>query len=165
MILPPSGATIIRALSLLLIPALLATAPTPNVMSPAATVQKQLKAFNAHDLEGFLALFADDVEVSEVPARAAALTGKARLWELYAARFLASPDLHASAEAQMVPGDFVIQKEKTKGRAGKEALVAVTIYQVKVGKIVRMWSLVELGQPPFPTHCFPDSRPCLAGLC
>ena len=65
----------------------------------------------------------------------------------------------------MVSGDFVIQKEKTKGRAGKEALVAVTIYQVKVGKIVRMWSLVELGQPPFPTPSFSDFRPRLAGLC
>ncbi len=133
----------IRALSLLLVPALLAAAPTPKVMSPAATVQKQLEAFNAHDLEGFLALFADDLEVAEVPAGAAAPSGKARLRELYAARFLANPDLHASAEAQLVSGEFVIQKEKIKGRAGKEALVAVTIYQVKAGKIVRMWSLRE----------------------
>jgi hypothetical protein len=43
----------------------------------------------------------------------------------------------------LVSGDFVIQKEKIKGRAGKDALVAVTIYQVKAGRIVRMWSLRE----------------------
>ena len=61
----------------------------------------------------------------------------------FAARFQANPDLHASAEAQMVSGEFVIQKEKIKGRAGKEALVAVTIYQVKAGKIVKMWGLRE----------------------
>ena len=133
----------LRLSSLLLVPALLFAAPTPKVMSPAATVQRQLEAFNAHDLEGFLALFSEDLEVAEVPAGTAAPMGKARLRELYAARFQANPDLHASAETQLVSGEFVIQKEKIKGRAGKEALVAVTIYQVKAGKIVRMWGLRE----------------------
>ena len=133
----------LRFSSLLLVPALLVAAPTPKVLSPAATVQKQIEAFNAHDLEGFLALFADDVEVSEIPAGPAAPAGKARLRELYAERFKANPDLHASAEAQMISGEFIIQKERIKGRAGKEALEAVTIYQVKAGKILRMWSLRE----------------------
>jgi hypothetical protein len=129
--------------SLLLVPVLLVAAPTPKNLSPAGTVERQIELFNAHDLENFLALFADDVEVSEIPAGATAPTGKARLRELYAARFKANPDLHASAEAQLVSGEFVVQKEKIKGRAGKEPLVAVTIYQVKAGKIVRMWSLRE----------------------
>ena len=133
----------LRLSSLLLIPALLVAAPTPKVLSPAATVQKQIEAFNAHDLEGFLALFSDDLEVAEVPAGAAAPTGKARLRELYAERFKANPDLHASAEAQMLSGAFVIQKEKIKGRAGKESLEGITIYQVKAGKIIRMWSVQE----------------------
>ncbi len=131
----------IRPWSLLLVPALLTAAPTPKNLSPEGTVGRHIELFNAHDLEGFLALFADDLEVAEVPAGGSAPYGKARLRELYAARFKANPDLHASAEAQMVSGDFVIQKEKIKGRAGKEPLVAVTIYQVKGGKIVRMWGL------------------------
>jgi len=133
----------IRVLSLLLIPALLVAAPTPKVLSPAATVQKQIEAFNAHDLEGFPALFGDGLEVSEVPAGSSAPAGQARLGGLYAERFKANPDLHASVEAQMVSGDFVIQKEKIKGRTGKGTLEAVTIYQVKAGQIVRMWSLRE----------------------
>ncbi|MBK9797793.1 MAG: nuclear transport factor 2 family protein [Holophagaceae bacterium] len=132
----------IRSLSCLLVPALLMAAPTPKNLSPAGTVERQIELFNAHDLEGFLALFAEELEVFELPG-AAAPTGKARLRELYAARFKANPDLHASAQAQMVSGEFVIQKEKIKGRAGKEPLVAVTIYQVKGGKILRMWGLRE----------------------
>ncbi|GLH72918.1 hypothetical protein GETHLI_14200 [Geothrix limicola] len=132
----------IRPSSLLLVPALLAAAPTPKVLSPAGTVGLQIERFNAHDLEGFLALFAEELEVGEVPPGPTAPFGKARLRELYAERFKANPDLHASAEAQMVSGDFVIQKERIKGRAGKkEALETVVIYQVKAGKIVRMWSL------------------------
>jgi hypothetical protein len=130
--------------SLLLVPALLTAAPTPKSLSPAATVQRQIESFNAHDLQGFLALFAEDLEVSEIPAGTMAPIGKARLRELYAERFSANPDLHASAEAQMVSGDFVIQKERIRGQAGKkEALDTVVIYQVKAGKIVRMWSLKE----------------------
>ena len=133
----------IRPLSLLLVPALLASAPLPKLLSPGATVQRQLEMFNAHDLEGFLALFADDIEVSELPGTSAPI-GKARLRDLYAERFKANPDLHASAEAQILSGAFVIQKEKIKGRAGKkEALEAVVIYQVKAGKIVKMWGLRE----------------------
>jgi hypothetical protein len=132
----------IRVLSCLLVPALLVAAPTPKNLSPVGTVERQIELFNAHDLEGFLALFADELEVFTLPGPSAS-TGKTRLRELYAERFRTNPDLHASAEAQMVSGDFVIQKEKIKGRAGKEALVAVTIYQVKAGKILKMWSLRE----------------------
>jgi hypothetical protein len=134
----------LRLSSLLLIPALLAAAPTPKILSPAATVQKQLEAFNAHDLEGFLAFYADDLAVGEVPAAPAGSRTKAWLRELYAERFKTNPDLHASAEAQLVSGAFVIQKERIKGRAGQGgALDVVVIYQVKAGKIVGMWSLRE----------------------
>lgn len=133
----------IRSLSCLLMPALLLAAPTPKNLSPAGTVERQLELFNAHDLEGFLALFADDVEVSEIPGTSAP-TGKARLRELYAERFKANPDLHASAKAQMLSGSFVIQKEVIKGRAGKgDPIETLVIYQVKAGKIVKMWGLRE----------------------
>ena len=72
------------------------------------------------------------------------VTRKTRLQELYAELFKANPDLHASAESQLVSGEFVIQKERIKGRAGKkETLETVVIYQVKAGKIVRMWSVGE----------------------
>ncbi|MBP1773962.1 MAG: amidohydrolase [Holophagaceae bacterium] len=136
-----------RPLPILLIPALTAVAPlpaapTPKVLSPAGTVARQIELFNAHDLEGFLGLFAEEVEVSVIPGSAAP-AGKAKLRELYGARFQANPDLHASATAQMVSGEFVIQKEKISGRAGKPNLEALVIYQVKAGKIVRMWGVGE----------------------
>ncbi len=133
-----------RPLPCLLVPALLAAASSPKNLSPAGTVQRQIETFNAHDLEGFLTLFDDGLEVSEVPSRIVAPTGKTRLRELYAELFKANPDLHASAESQLVSGEFVIQKERIKGRAGKkETLETVVIYQVKAGKIVRMWSVGE----------------------
>lgn len=131
----------LRPLSLLLVPALLAAAPTPKSLSPAGTVGRQIELFNAHDLEGFLALFSEELEVAALPGGTIPPSGKARLRELYAARFAANPDLHASAEAQLVSGDYVIQRERIKGRVGKPNLEALVIYQVKAGLIVRMWSL------------------------
>lgn len=128
--------------SLLLVSALAVAAPAPKALSPAGVVGRQIELFNAHDLEGFLALFAEELEAGDLPAGPPP-AGKARLRELYAARFKANPDLHASAEAQMVSGEFVIQKERIKGRAGKPPLEAVVIYQVKAGKILRMWSLKD----------------------
>jgi len=133
----------LRSLSCLLLPALLGAAPTPKVLSPVSAVQRQIELFNAHDLDGFLALFAEDVEVAELPGTSAPV-GKARLRELYVQRFKANPELRASAEAQLTSGSFVVQREKIKGRAGKtEDLEAVVIYQVKAGKIIRMWGLRE----------------------
>lgn len=134
----------IRPLFLLLVPALLVATPTPKNLSPAGTVQRQIEMFNAHDLEGFLGLFSEGFEVAEIPASAVGPRNKAWFREIYTERFKSSPDLHASAKAQMLHGDFVIQKERIDGRAGKkETLETVVIYQVKAGKIVRMWGLRE----------------------
>ena len=44
----------------------------------------------------------------------------------------------------MVSGEFVIQKERIKGRADQKESVDVTlIYRVKAGKIDRVWTLLE----------------------
>jgi hypothetical protein len=132
----------IRPWSCLLLPALLAAAPTPKNLSPEGTVGRQIELFNAHDLEGFLTLFSEDLEVAELPAGTSVPYGKTKLREVSAERFKGNPDLHASADAQMVSGDFVVQKEIIKGRTGKkDSLKTVVIYQVKAGKIVRMWGL------------------------
>jgi len=133
-----------RVASVLLVPTLLAAAPTPKVLSPGATVQRQIERFNAHDLEGYLALFGEDLEVAELPASAWGTRTKAWLREVYAERFKTNPDLHASTEAQMVSGAFVIETERIRGRVGQAGpLDVVVVYQVKNGKIVRMWSLSD----------------------
>jgi hypothetical protein len=108
-----------RPMSCLLVPALLAAAPMPKVLSPAATVQRQIERFNAHDLEGYLALFVEDLEVADLPASPWGTRTKAWLRGVYAERFRTNPDLRASTEAQMVSGAFVIKRERIQGRAGR----------------------------------------------
>jgi hypothetical protein len=101
-----------RVVPLLLVSGLLAAATTPEALSPAATVQRQIERFNAHDLEGYLALFAEDLQVAELPASEWGTRNKAWLRGVYAERFRATPDLRASTEAQMVSGTFVIETER-----------------------------------------------------
>ncbi len=129
---------------LLLVPVLLVAAPTPKVLTPAMAVERQLEAINAQDLEGVMALFAEDAEAADLPVGAPALRGKAGLRERYAGLFKGNPDLHVSAESQLASGVFVVQRERLKGLAGAKGPVEVVmIYQVKASKIVRMWALRE----------------------
>lgn len=120
--------------------AIAVAAPAPR--SPEKTVQAQVEAFNARDLEAFVATFAEDVEAFDFPATPQGPKGRAGLKEIYSKRFKENPDLHASVKAQMVSGGYVIQKERITGRgAGKPALDLVVIYLVEDGKIRKFWSL------------------------
>lgn len=132
---------LIAALSAALTTLLLAAPPAPQ-RSPVRTVQAQIEAFNAHDLEAFAATFAEDAEGFDFPATPQETKGRAGLKALYAKRFQEHPDLHAGVKEQMVSGAFVIQRERISGRgAGKPALDAVVIYQVENGLIRKFWSL------------------------
>lgn len=126
--------------SMLILPVLTAAA-AQEVPGPEQVVQKQIEAFNAHDLEAFLAVFAEDLEAADLPRGQSAPMAKARLRELYAARFRANPELKAGVRERIVSGAFVIQREIISGRAGKPPLDAVVVYQVEDGRIRRMWTL------------------------
>lgn len=129
-----------RALpSLLFAPLLVAAGP--EAPGPEAVVQKQIEAFNAHDLEAFLAAFAEDLEASDLPGGQGPPAGKARQRELYAERFRRNPDLRASVLDRIVSGPFVVQRERISGRVGKAPLEALVVYQVERGRIRRMWTL------------------------
>lgn len=129
-------------LSTALTTVLLAGPPASGNRSPVRTVQAQIEAFNAHDLEAFAGTFAEEAEGFDFPATPQGTKGRAGLKALYARRFQEHPDLHASVKEQMVSGAFVIQRERITGRgAGKPALDAVVIYQVENGLIRKFWLL------------------------
>ncbi|WP_306591200.1 nuclear transport factor 2 family protein [Geothrix sp. 21YS21S-4] len=127
-------------LSCLLVPAL-SIAASAQVVGPEAVVQRQIEAFNAHDLEAFLAVFGEKVEATDLPGSQVVPQGKSRLRELYAERLRRNPQLHASVLERMVSGNFVIQRERISGRTDKPDLEAVVIYQIEDNAIRRMWTL------------------------
>jgi hypothetical protein len=119
--------------------------PALATTGPEAIVQAQLEAYNARDLNAFLATYAENAELFEHPSKLLA-SGMAQLRERYAARF-AEPNLHAVVVKRIVMGNFVIDHEKVTRMfpAGPGTLDAVAMYEVEGHRIARVWFI--LGAP------------------
>ncbi|HEY8572022.1 amidohydrolase family protein [Phenylobacterium sp.] len=107
--------------------------------SPEALVQRQLEAYNAHDLEAFAATYAEDIEIFDLPGAAAGRTGKAALRETYGPLFQRLPQLRCEAAHRVVEGPFVIDQEVCRPTPQARPRRATAIYQVENGRIRRVW--------------------------
>ncbi len=108
-------------------------------MSPAeAAVQRQLDAYNAHDLERFVAEYHDDVRVFRPPAPEPVLAGKAAFAAHYAQNRFNLPELHATLVRRIVAGSIVVDQESITGLPQGPAS-AVAVYEVVDGRIRTVW--------------------------
>ncbi len=108
-------------------------------MSAEAVVQRQLDAYNARDLDAFVAQYADDVELYRPPAAAPALVGRAALRDFYARERFVHADLHADLLHRSVLGATVIDHERIHG-VRPAPFEVVVVYQVVGDQIARTWS-------------------------
>jgi hypothetical protein len=130
---------------------LLAAAPTtPPAVSAAvplddgqaglvALVDRHLTAYNARDLDAFMACWAPDAELLEFPDKSLA-KGTAALRARYAAR-MASPNLHADVVQRIAVGGRIIDHEHVTLTfpEGPGTLEAVLVYEFRGGLIARAW--------------------------
>jgi hypothetical protein len=97
-------------------------------------VDRVLVALNAHDLDAFVACYADDATIEngrdEVFVR-----GHDELRARYGPLFEQLPDVRVEALTRTDVGDFVVQEEVVTGRGEPERHVAV--YLVRDGVIAR----------------------------
>lgn len=125
------------------------TAPSqpadPLASEAVAVVDRQHAAYNRHDLEGFLAAYADSVGIQRL-GDTVVMTGKARLRESTAAWFTEAPEARTEVLQRMVLGPFVVDRQRVSGAPGTPPLEAIGIYEVREGLIRRVWSV-----PPPPT--------------
>ncbi|HOX30983.1 MAG TPA: nuclear transport factor 2 family protein [Spirochaetales bacterium] len=105
-------------------------------MTPEELIARQLESYNAHDLEGFCACYAEDVELYNQHEPEPYLSSKDALRELYRQKF-ANAALHAEIAARIAKGAFVIDRERVTG-VGDSALDVVVIYEVAEGLIRRV---------------------------
>jgi hypothetical protein len=102
-------------------------ASPPDSASAEAVVQRQLDAYNARDLDGLMATYADDALQFEYPATLLA-SGTAQIRERFAVRFK-EPNLHARLLRRIVMGAIVVDHEEVTRTfpegAGKLELVAI----------------------------------------
>ncbi len=106
-------------------------------LAPESVVQRQLDAYNAHNLEALLATYAADAQQFAHPNQLLA-SGHAQLHERFTLRFT-EPNLHAKLVNRIVMGNTVIDHELITRTfpEGPGTLEIVAIYEVQNGKIAK----------------------------
>ena len=107
-------------------------------MNPVDPVQRQLDAYNAHDLARFVAEYTDDVQVFRPPSPEPVLSGKAAFSAHYAKHRFTLSNLHADVVNRMVAGDTVVDHERVTGIADG-VVDAIAVYKVVDGRIDKVW--------------------------
>ena len=120
--------------------------------SRLGTLKALVAAFNAHDLDAIMALFADDA-VLEMPRGpdpwGRRFVGRAAVREGLKARFEGLPDVHYGADSHYVDGDMGISQWTVTGttRSGEKiAARGCDFYCFRAGTVVKkdsFWKIVE----------------------
>jgi hypothetical protein len=118
-----------------------------------AVVQRQIDAYNARDIDAFMACYAEDVELLRFPPAGSAPDGcslrskrdfvdhtSRRCVKTYGRLFRDSPNLHAEIVAGVVHRNIVLDHEHVTGQARGE-FTTVAIYEVDGNLIRRVWFL------------------------
>ncbi len=111
-----------------------------NQPTPEELAQRQLVAYNAKNLEGFLAVYSEDVKLYNFP-NDIILEGKDQMRARYATRF-ESPNLYAEIVNRSLMGDYVIDQERVRG-IREEIVEATVIYHVADGLIDKVWFIIK----------------------
>lgn len=96
---------------------------------PREIVDRQLRAYNARDLEAYCALFACDAVISRLNDGEEIARGMDAIRAYYTARFK-GPGLHCRIKARIELEPFVIDHEQVTGITGG-LLEVVAIYEVR----------------------------------
>lgn len=112
-------------------------------ISPLSVVQEQLDAYNARDIDRFMAVFADSVIFKDFKTASISMKGKAAARERFADYFKSSPELQSNLAGRIHFDNVVIDHEKIIGSRGSTDIYElVMIYEVnKDGKIFRATSI------------------------
>ena len=110
-------------------------------LDPATIVQRQLDAYNSHDLDALMATYSDDVQHFEFPSTLLA-SGAAQVRERLSVR-LQEPDLHARLVNRIAMGNLVIDQEVITRNfpepEGVGTIELIAMYEVQGERITRAW--------------------------
>ena len=106
-------------------------------MTPEAVAQGQLDAYNAQDIDAYMAFFADDCVIADFNGPVTS-NGVAAIRDRYAAMFAKFPENKAELLNRIVVGNTVVDHEDVIRAPGGERFFACAIYTIKDAKIVRV---------------------------
>lgn len=134
----PAFAVAVAVVALLLAGCAVTTPRAATGDAPADVVQRQLDAYNRHDLDAFMATYRDDAKVFRMPATTPTLDGADAIRAFYRDSRFNLPALHAELLARNVVGGKVADHERVTGL--KPAPVeALAVYEVVDGRIATVW--------------------------
>ncbi|MBT3300878.1 MAG: SnoaL-like domain-containing protein [Bacteroidetes bacterium] len=112
---------------------------TEQQLSPEDLAQAQLVAYNNKDLEAFLAVYSNDIEIYYFPNELI-YSGKDEMRKVYSEFFSKAGDLHCKLVNRITYGNYVMDREYvTTSIPGREVIEGQAIYEVKDGKIIKVW--------------------------
>jgi hypothetical protein len=114
--------------------------------APREIADRQLIAYNARDLEAFLALHAPDAVLTDLPSGRIVARGHSEMRPLYAERF-ANPKLYCRVHVKLEIAGFAVDRETLYGLPGGPVDI-LALYEVKDGLIARVFFLREPAAPP-----------------
>ncbi len=110
-----------------------------STTSPKSVAQGQLDAYNARDIDAFMAYWAEDAQIYEFPDKLVT-AGAAAIRERHIARFQ-EPNLYGRLVQRMVMGSRVVDQEKVARTfpEGTGTLDVIAVYEIIDGKIAKAW--------------------------
>src|SRR4030095_772911 len=106
-------------------------------MTASDVVQRQVDAYNARDLDRFVACYASGIRIFRLPSVEPAISGTEQLAQAYRAR-CSVPALHAERLARIVLGNKVIDHERVVG-IREHPVEALAVYEVVDELIQTAW--------------------------
>lgn len=102
--------------------------------TPRDVVNRQLAVYNAHDIEGYCALFSKDATISDLVTGQMICNGIDEIRAVYTKRFADNPGLRCTVHQRMESPAFAIDKETVYGLPTGD-LQIMAIYEVREGLI------------------------------
>jgi len=106
--------------------------------TPQDVVQQQVNAYNARDLEAFIATYGPDIKIYNHPDKLGS-SGHDAMRKTYGDMFKNTPKLHCEIVNRIVQGNFVIDHERVTGLPNGRVVNAVAIYEVRGDLIRNVW--------------------------
>ena len=107
-------------------------------MSVELPVQAQFTAYNAHNIEAFIACFSEDFKGYRMPAESPSTVGKSSLREFYINHRFNNPQLKAELISRTVLGNKVFDHEIIYGLS-PTPMESVAIFEIENSLIKTAW--------------------------
>ncbi len=105
--------------------------------SPLETVEATVAAYNAHDLDAYLALFTPEATFGQLGGRVL-LDSREAMRGFYSQFFAARTSVQCESIERTAVGPFVLDRQVVSG-GGQPALEAVLLHEVRGGLVTRIW--------------------------